>query len=98
MEVGLPRERKFLVCGVYREWAHLRSGIHPHQDSGCILEQEKRWDTFLDAWEDALDDVEDVTVMGDVNIDLHKVFVGRNHHCRKMAENLRLRILSRGVI
>ena len=97
MEAGLPRERKFLIAGVYREWAYLKTDGHSNDDSGSVLEQERRWDLFLDSWEDALDETEDVCILGDINIDLNKVFTRGNHHCRKMAENLQLRILSRGV-
>ena len=39
----------------------------------------------------------DVTVVGDINIDLNKVFIEPNHRCKKMAEDLRDRIQSRGV-
>ena len=98
MEVGLPKQRKFLVCGVYREWAHLKVDGGPNDDSGSAIEQERRWSQFLDCWEDALDEAEDVSVIGDVNIDLSKVFVKGNHYCKKLAEELQLRILGRGVL
>ena len=98
MEAGLPKQRKFLICGVYREWAHLKTDGGPNDDSGSASEQERRWNQFLDSWEDALDETEDVSVIGDVNIDLSKVFVRGNHYCKKMAEELQLRILSRGVL
>ena len=71
MEVGLPQKSKFLLCGVYREWANLKlSGEHGEEQSSK-KEQETRWDGFLDGWEDALDEQDDVTVIGDVNIDLN---------------------------
>ena len=98
MEVGLPREKKYLVCGVYREWAHLKVDGQSIDDSASIVEQEKRWDTLLDLWEDALDTADDVTLLGDVNIDLGKVFERSRHSCRNMADELRFRILSRGVV
>ena len=98
MEAGLPQERKYLVCGVYREWAHLKTDGCLNYNSGSLTEQEKRWEIFLDTWEDALDETEDVSVMGDVNIDLGKVFLRGNHKCRKMADDLMVRIVGRGVV
>ena len=98
MEVGLPREKKYLVCGVYREWAHLKVDGQISDESGSIQEQERRWDSFLDFWEDALDEADDVTVIGDCNIDLGKVFQRGRNPCRMMADSLRLRIYSRGVV
>ena len=98
LEVGLPHRKKFLVCGVYREWAYLRTNCNSNADSSSIVEQERRWNLFLDSWEDALDETDDISVIGDVNIDLLKVFDRRNHSCKKMAEELKLRILSRRVV
>ena len=98
MEAGLPREKKFLVCGVYREWAYLSTDGHSNDYSSSVIDQERRWQLFLDSWEDALDQFDDVCVLGDVNIDLGKVFERRIHPCRNMADDLRLRILSRGVL
>ena len=95
---GLPREKKYLLCGVYREWAHFRSDDCLNEHSGSLQEQEKRWDLFLNSWEDALDESHDVSVLGDVNIDLGKVFHRRNHSCRKMSDGLMVRILGRGVV
>ena len=69
-----------------------------NNDSCRVLEQERRWQSFLDSWEDALDETEDVCVLGDMNIDLGKVFVRRHHSCKKMAEEVKLRILSRGIV
>ena len=42
--------------------------------------------------------MEDVTVLGDVNVDLNKALSDRGHSCKKMAEELRTRIESRGVM
>ena len=97
MEVGLPHKKKFLLCGVYREWAHLKLHGETGNDQGSKNEQEARWNEFLDVWEDSLDEETDVTVIGDANLDLNKVFSDRRHFCRNMAEELKMRILSRGV-
>ena len=78
------------MCEVYREWAYLKTVGYPNENSGTILEQERRSSLFLDSWEDALDQVEDVSVVGDMNIDLGKVFKRRNYPCRKMADETRI--------
>ena len=62
LEVGLPHRKKFLVCGVYREWAYLKTNCNSHLDSSSLVEQERRWRLFLDSWEDALDETEDICV------------------------------------
>ena len=98
LEAGLPRQKKFLVCGVYREWAHLKRGEETEEDSGSRQEQEERWNNFLEKWEDALEEQPDVTVLGDINIDLNKAFNTRGHTCKKMAEELKQRILNRGIV
>ena len=36
MEVGLPRERKYLICGIYREWAHMKINEHNNERSGSV--------------------------------------------------------------
>ena len=97
IEVGLPHQKKFLLCGVYREWAHLRLDGETGNEQGSKSDQEDRWNQFLDTWEDSMDEQTDVTVIGDTNLDLNKVFVDRRHLCRHMAEELKMRILSRGV-
>ena len=97
LEVGLPHQKKFLLAGVYREWAHLQNNGEAGVQQGTKLDQEERWRDFLDVWEDALDNSIDVTVVGDINIDLNKVFVEPNNKCKRMAEELRDRIECRGV-
>ena len=44
MEAGLPRERKYLVCRVYREWAHLKADECSNENSGSLQEQERPGD------------------------------------------------------
>ena len=43
MEVGLPREKKFLLCGVYHEWAHLKLHGKTDDSHGNKKHQEERW-------------------------------------------------------
>ena len=69
LEVGLPRQRKFLVCHAYREWRHLYQGDH---SSGTLEAQHDRWRQFLTQWERALNENKEVIVAMDANIDFLK--------------------------
>ena len=44
LEVGLPKQRKILVCQAYREWQHLGQADNL---SGTQQAQIQRWDIFL---------------------------------------------------
>ena len=97
IEVGLQYQRKFLLAGVYREWNHLQTE-EDSEDHSSKLEQETRWEEFVTNWEIALNESNDVTVIGDINIDLDKVF--RDDYrgeCRKMADLVKDYIEVRGV-
>ena len=63
LEVGLPKQKKFLVCQAYREWQ--QPGV---ENSLSIDEQLARWRIFLSQWERALDSGMECIVMGDLNI------------------------------
>ena len=76
LEVGLPRQKKFLVCQVYREWQLLNSDID--NASNSVEHQMLRWLEFLDQWERALGTGLEVHVMGDVNL----------NHCNWTDSNL----------
>ena len=65
MEVGLPRQKKFLVCQAYREWQLLGQA---DRSSLSIPEQLNRWTVLLDQWERALDTGLEVHLLGDLNI------------------------------
>lgn len=65
LEVGLPRQRKILVCQAYREWQHLGQ-------AGTLAAQIQRWDIFLSRWETALQEGKEVIVMMDANLDFLK--------------------------
>ena len=65
MEVGLPRQKKFLVCQAYREWQLLGQA---DRTSLSIPEQLNRWTVLLDQWERALDTGLEVHLLGDLNI------------------------------
>ena len=44
LELGLPRQKKFLVSHIYRDWQYVRQQNH---DSLSIAEQIRRWDIFI---------------------------------------------------
>ena len=61
LEVGLHRQKKILVCNLYRDWQYLG------QDSVASLAtsaQLSRWLTFIDQWETAILENKEVHVMG----------------------------------
>ena len=66
LEVGLPRQRKFLVCQTYREWQYTNQ--HGNKTSSTVPEQLSRWLIFLDQWERALATGKEVHILGDLNI------------------------------
>ena len=65
MEVGLPRQKKFIVGQTYREW---QLPNQPDKSSLTVPEQLNRWTVFLDQWERALDSGLEVHLLGDLNI------------------------------
>ena len=64
LEVGLPRQKKILVCNGYREWQHLRQN---NNSSGTVHAQLQRWLIFLEKWEQALQSGREVIVLMDAN-------------------------------
>ena len=74
LEVGMPRQKKILVCNIYREWQYMGQG--PGSQSGSVTAQLRRWLVFLDKWEAALREDREVIVLGDINLDFLKW--GRN--------------------
>ena len=76
LEVGLPRQKKFLVCQIYREWQLVNSNLE--NSSNRVDHQLSRWLVFLDQWEKALSTGLEVHVVGDVNLD----------HCNWTLQNL----------
>ena len=66
LELGLPGNKKFLVCQLYRERQYMRQASN---ESRSTPEQLVRWLIFLDQWECALASGKEVIVMGDVNLD-----------------------------
>ena len=65
LEIGLPRQKKFLVSHIYRDWQYVRQENH---DSLSIPEQLSRWDVFLQQWERAISLDLEIHVQGDFNL------------------------------
>ena len=68
LEIGLPGKSKILVCQLYRDWRYLGQpdrGAHSHTSQ----EQLRRWNIFINQWEQALATGKEVVVLGDFNID-----------------------------
>ena len=101
LSVGLKHQRKILVGGVYRVWQHLdrRDGGASGTDSAQL----GRWNTFLNQWERALEENKEVITIGDFNPDWPGCMEqeptpgSKAYRTRKMAEQLAVKILSRGV-
>ena len=73
LEVGIHRQKKFLVSNIYREWQYLGQA---DQASGSIASQISRWESFLQKWEEALALDLEIHVLGDMNLnflDFHTI-------------------------
>ena len=66
LEAGLPNQRKVLICNAYREWGLLNQSSN---NSKSIESQFRRWEVFINQWEQALNEGKEVICMGDMNID-----------------------------
>ena len=65
LEVGKPRQKKILVCMLYRDWKYLNQ---PDESSNTIESQIVRWSSFLDQWEAAIATGKEICCAGDVNL------------------------------
>ena len=65
LEVGLKRQKKFLVSNVYRDWKYVNQ---PNQDSATIAAQLSRWESFVQQWEIAIAAESEIHVLGDLNL------------------------------
>ena len=101
MEVGLPRQKKFVVGQTYREWQLLGQ---PDGLSSSLPEQLNRWCTFLTQWEKALDSGLEVHLLGDLNLNhcnWNSVDLPSNNQTTKLRPlitELFTRILPLGVV
>ena len=66
IECGLPRQKKILVCNVYRQWQLLNQGND--KTSATISSQLERFSTFLNQWERAIATGKEICVLGDFNL------------------------------
>ena len=84
LEVGLKRQKKFLVSNVYRDWKYVNQ---VSQDSGTIASQLSRWESFLQQWETAIATDSEIHVLGDVNLnflDFNNQNVQPNSHSARL--------------
>ena len=65
LEIGLPRQKKILVCNIYREWQYLGQEDH---SSNSVNSQLNRWISFIDQWEQAVSEDKEIHCLGDFNM------------------------------
>ena len=66
IECGLPRQKKILVCNIYRQWQLPNQGND--KTSALVTSQLERFITFLDQWERAIATGREICVLGDFNL------------------------------
>ena len=66
LEVGLPRQKKILVCNIYRQWQLPKQGND--RTSASVNAQFVRFVTFLDQWEQAIATGREICILGDFNL------------------------------
>ena len=66
LEVGLGRQKKFLVSNIYRDWKYMGQG---NQESGTMVAQLSSWESFIQKCEMAIASGKEIHVMGDTNLD-----------------------------
>ena len=71
IECGLPRQKKILVCNLYRQWQI------PNKNSASVPCQLERFVSFLDQWEQAIATGREIYILGDFNLDF--IHFGRNN-------------------
>ena len=100
LEIGYPRQKKFLVCQFYRDWQFLNQSDKSSKTPAAQLE---RWIIFLDQWERALASGMECHVLGDCNIDaqcFNRPDIANTPHntrLRPLVEKLFERIFPHGV-
>ena len=84
LEVGLKRQKKFLVSNVYRDWKYVNQA---DQESGSIASQLSRWESFLQQWESAIATDQEIHVLGDMNLnylDIQNQSIPPNSHSARL--------------
>ena len=64
-ELGKTRQRKILLCVMYREWQYMDQS---DDTSSSIEAQLHRWISFLSQWETAIQEGREICVLGDTNL------------------------------
>ena len=65
IEAGKPRQKKILLCYVYREWKYLFQQDKTSKTIDCQLD---RWISLIGQWENALRSGKEICVQGDMNL------------------------------
>ena len=84
LEVGLKRQKKFLVSNVYRDWKFVHQ---QNQESGTIASQLSRWESFVQQWERAIATESEIHVLGDLNLnflDFNNQDLSSNTHSMRL--------------
>ena len=71
LEVGLKRQKKFLLSNVYREWQYVGQA---DGESGTLNSQLLRWQNFIQQWETAIASESEIHVLGDMNLNFLEFF------------------------
>ena len=102
IEIGLPRQKRFLVCQTNRDWQYLNE--NGDRTSLSIQEQFNRWVIFLDQWELALATGMEIHCLGDMNInhcnwrDSHLPSSNQSYKLRDLISVVFERIFNQGVV
>ena len=91
LELGHPRQKKILVCQLYRDLAYL--GQYD-AISGSTQAQLTRWLEFLSQWEAALSENKEVVVLGDCNLN----FLTFNEACSDHVADKQTEIFSASTL
>ena len=100
LETGLPRQKKILVCQLYREWQYLGQEDIASKSAEAQL---SRWNLFLGQWERALATGYECHIFGDFNFDArilsHSEIALKpyNNKFKPMIEALVRRVLPNGI-
>ena len=95
MKISLKGKKTIHLGGIYREHCWIKQP-DPDNNSGHILEQQARWNTFISQWE-AASRRADTFVIGDTNLDYNKWDNPDANH-DSMTEMVKTRIKTEGFV
>ena len=101
VELGKPRQKKILVCIVYRDWQYVNQ---PDESSNTIAAQFERWCSFLEQWEKAISSDREIIVTGDMNLnflnwcDDNLPSTSQTYKLRSFVSELFTRIMPHGFV